>query len=192
MLQRFLFAALVSGFVLGNAPPASADDFEDSLLKKFQRQNQKGTQSVKDDVESNLLKVTTMAPVQPEKALDLLRQTRDLLDAAQGLSKADRDALNRKLEDGFKDVKARIESKQERARVPPEPSDGQQQFFPGNGIVTSQAQFSTTPIVSADRRWVRIGVSGTFSGLSSLFFQQRPVRVPQVFQGPGRGFTIRP
>jgi hypothetical protein len=170
-----------------------ADDLEQSLLQKFQRQNQKGALYVKEDVEKNLLKVTAMAPTDPERALDLLRQTRDLLDNATGLPKADREALARMLDDGFRDVKARLESRQERARVTPEPTTGPVITFQPNIVAAPiQAQVTATPIVSPDRRWVRFGFNGTMSGLGGLFFQPVQFSVPNVLQGPGRGFTIRP
>ena len=194
MLKRLLLPiSACAALILAATDRAPADDFEQSLLKKFQRQNQKNNLFVKDDVEQNLLKVTAMAPTEPERALDLLRQTREMLDAADTLSKADREALARKLDDGFRDVKARLESKQERARVAPDPPTQQQVVLvPNNVPIPSTFRGAVTPIVSPDRRWVRIGFNGSFRGLTGLFGMPVPINVPTILQGPGKGVTVLP
>src|SRR4051794_5918474 len=93
--------------------PARADDFEKALLRKFEQQNQKGSSRVKADVEKNLARAFALSPAEPEKALALLRQTRELLDGDPQLPRAERDVLARQLDDAFRDAKARLESKQQ-------------------------------------------------------------------------------
>jgi hypothetical protein len=167
------------------------DDFEKDLLQKFQKQNQKDAIQVKADVEKLLAEALAVSPLQPEKALMLLWQCRELLDMAGKLPRAEREALARQVDDGFRDARARVESKQEAARAAePKPSQGQV-ISPGVAFVPNIVQVPVnltlgpiTPVVSADRRWVRIGISGRFTFLSGV--RPTPVQVPvQGFvQGP--------
>src|SRR5207302_11446009 len=142
--------------------PASAqasDDYETDLLKKFQRQNQKGTVDARSEIEKTLAEALAVGPSDPDKALALVRKSKELLDAAVSLPRGERDALARKLEDGFRDARARLESKQEAEKRPPPTEEvlgGPIQFKPNIGTVTSTYSGSVTPTVSPDRGWVRI------------------------------------
>jgi hypothetical protein len=51
---------------------------------------------------------------------------------------------------------------------------------------------SVTPVVGADRRWVRIGGTFGFSGLTGIRLIQFPQFLPNILDGPGRRFTIVP
>jgi hypothetical protein len=166
---------------------ARADDFEKDLLRKYQQQNQKGSLQVTADVEKNLARALALSPLEPEKALQILRQTKELLDGADALPRADRDALNRRLADAFRDAKARLESQAlSTSKAPVEKvANGGIIFQPNNVPIPSSASFTATPVVLPDRRWVRIGVSGTFTGLTGLRLTPVQIPVPTLLQGPG-------
>jgi hypothetical protein len=169
------------------------DDFEAALLKKFQKQNDKAGLQAKADVEKTLALAVALSPKEPEKALDLLRQARELLADADQLARAEKDALARKLDDAARDAKARLQSKQEQAKsqVPNgEVQGGTIIFQPNIAPVKIQSTLSATPVVSPDRRWVRIGVRGSFSILSGVNPTPVQVPVPTILQGPGRFFTV--
>ena len=159
------------------------DDLETGLLQKFQQQSQKAALQAKQDVEKNLARALELSPTDPERALELLRQSKELLFAADRLPRQERDALMKKLDDGFRDARARLESQQEAARraaalvkpvpsttAPSEPDAKYERklavspivFRPNIVAVPSAAQAQVTPVVSADRRWVRINLSGSF------------------------------
>ena len=142
----------------------AADDFEAALLRKFTKQNQNSVTHVKLQVERNLAKAILLGQAEPEKAYLLLRETQFLLDEADTLSRAERDVLMRKLDDGFRDAKARLDSQRQQSK--PQPTEevaGPVQLGPITGTYQSQSQATVTPIVSPDRRWVRISFSGSFS-----------------------------
>jgi hypothetical protein len=182
------WAALALALSLGTA---RADDFETDLLRKYQRQNRKDDQQVKLDVEANLARALTLSPVDPEKALDLLRRTRELLDTADLLPRAEREALARRLEDGFRDARARIESQKQWAKTPvPVKSDGQILLGPNNAPFTSVASVTVTPVVLPGRRWVRIGFAGGFSVVGPGMRIPINIPVPNIVEGPGRGYTV--
>jgi hypothetical protein len=172
--------------------PARADDFEKALLRKYQQQGQQGSLQVKADVEKNLARAADLSPTEPEKALALLRQTRELLDAANDLPREERNELACKLDDGFRDAKARLESLQQLLKAPPpEPTVGP--VIPPTIVgVPFRASATVTPIVSPDRRWVRISMSGSFTFLSGLRPVPVQIPVPTLLQGPfGRLILVR-
>ncbi len=109
-----------------------------------------------------------------------------MLSTADGLPRPEKVLLARQLDNGFRDVKARLESKAEAARklvkaLPPAATaDGRllKKLETGPGAtamrepkrdpkLTVSPIFSSSatvrPVVSADRRWVRISFSGMFS-----------------------------
>ncbi len=175
--------------LLGTDPESAWADPELDLLQKFQRQNQKTALQVKQDVEENLARAATLSPGEPERALDILRQTRELLDAAEALPRAEKSVLARKVDDAFRYARERLESKLEAARVlaklaKPVPEPEAQRlamptgpsaaagkklavspilFEPIMGLRTGAADTGVTAVVLPDRRWVRISFSGAFS-----------------------------
>jgi hypothetical protein len=147
---------------------SAADDFETALLRKFTKQNQSSVIQLKLQVEKNLTKAILLGQAEPEKAYLLLRETQFLLDEADTLSRAERDVLMRKLDDGCRDAKARLDSKRQQSKPrPTEEAAGPVLLGPIIGTYQSQSQATVTPIVSPDRRWVRISFSGSF------FFRSR-------------------
>ena len=73
--------------------------------------------------------------------------------------------------------------------------------IPGAGAVVTQPNlvpfqnsgaFQVTPVASPDRRWVRIGVSGSFNFVQPGPFVPVFTPVPTILQGPGRGLTVAP
>jgi hypothetical protein len=78
--------------------------------------------------------------------------------------------LERRLAEGFRDAKARLESKKELAKNTTPTEEvlaGPVQLRPNIVPISSQLSGTVTPIVSPDRRWVRISLSGSF------FFRSR-------------------
>jgi hypothetical protein len=166
-VRRAAWAALV---LLMPVCAQAADDFEADLLRKFQKQNQNATRDVKSVVEKNVAQALALGSSEPEKAYLLLQETRFLLDAADRLPRPEREALERKLAEGFRDAKARLESKKELARSTTPTEEvlaGPVQLRPNIVPISSQLSGTVTPIVSPDRRWVRISLSGSF------FFRSR-------------------
>jgi hypothetical protein len=167
-------------------------DEETDLLQKFQQQNQKAALEAKASVEKNVAQALAISAQEPEQALGLLRHARAALFAADGLPRPEKVLLTRKLDDGFRDAKDRLKSKEEQlkalakaAAVPDAQGDAKLlkklEAAPyadaGKGkvsvspilfqpnIVPQVLSSSTTvtPVVSPDRRWVRISFSGAFS-----------------------------
>jgi hypothetical protein len=189
MIRRYYFSSVGLNALLVGAlmTPTVCADVETDLLQKFQQQNQSTAVKARDQVERNLAQALSVSAQEPEKALELLRQSREVLDAATALPRADKVLLARKLDDGFRDAKARLESKEEEARrlaalakpvQPPTKSEPGTPyasvkdprltvspilFFPRMGLVQQQAAGTVTPVVLPDRRWVRISVSVGFA-----------------------------
>jgi hypothetical protein len=143
----------------------AADDFEADLLRKFQKQNQNASRDVRSVVEKNVAQALALGSSDPEKAYLLLQETRYTLDTADRLPRSEREALERRLAEGFRDAKARLESKKELARVTKtndEVLQGPVILKPNIVPIASQLSTQVTPVVSPDRRWVRISLSGAF------------------------------
>ena len=126
-------------------------DFETALLQKFQHQNQNAALQLKQDVEKSLAQAAALSPLEPEKALDLLRKCKDLLHDAGTLPRPDKDLLLRKLEESFQQAKDRLKSKEEAAKaIDPNPSSD---LIPLKKLAVSQAfftpNFTTVPSQSA-------------------------------------------
>jgi hypothetical protein len=168
MVDRMrLHAAWAALLFLVPVSTCAADDFEADLLRKFKKQNQHAVVQVKVEVEKNLAKALALGPAEPEKAYLLLRETQFLLDRASTLSRVERDMLMRRLDDGFRDAKARLDSKKQLDKTPPLPNGpvlagGPIRFQPIIGSYSPQATIQVAPVVGPGRRWVRIGVSGSF------------------------------
>lgn len=163
-------AAWVPLFLLMPICAHAADDFEADLLRKFQKQNQYASRDVRSVVEKNVAQALVLGSSEPEKAFLLLQETRYLLDAADRLPRPERDALERKLAEGFRDARARLESKKELSRNTPPTEEilgGPVLLKPNIVPIASQLSTQVTPVVSPDRRWVRLSISGNF------FFRSR-------------------
>lgn len=197
---------LLAGGALGS-------DFEAQLLKKFQNDNQAAAQRLKQEVEGLLAQADAYRTAEPERALALYQKCLPLLGEPQWNSE-DRKKLERKVSDGVRQAKASVEQKrlEEASQAASLKKDnaaaGLKSYYPLSPmqpvvspplffapVVTpfpSNIALQTTPVVSADRRYVRIGVSGGFS-----FFRPGPIvpvqiPVPTVLQGPGNGVTVLP
>ena len=186
------YTACIAIMLMGMCAARARADQESDLLKKFQQQNHKAAAQAKALVEKNAARAFQISAQEPEQALELLRQAREVLSAADALPRSEKLLLSRTLDDGFRDVKARLESKAEAARklakaFPTETSDDGKQlkkfesppgatakvdqqpgvkpilFVPNIVPLTYSSATSVTPIVSPDRRWVRISFSGGFS-----------------------------
>jgi hypothetical protein len=205
-------------FWLVSGPASAADDYESELLRKFKKQNQKSAQQVKETVEENIARALAISPQEPEKALTLLRESKALLDESDKMPRAQRVVLASQLENGFRDARARLESKQQAAMaaamtaarasareverqaklaknatiLPSAADDPKSKVKVSPFGVTSTAAMDATPVVGPGRRWVRIGGSFGFSGLTGvrLIPIQRLIR--NVVDGPAGRFIIIP
>src|SRR5262249_31052964 len=112
--RRASIWAVTACAVLG---PSARADFEADLLKSFQKQNQQSARQVKVDVEASLARALALAPAEPEKALDILRKSQDLLRDDDKLAKVEREALASKVRVRLQDVRERLRSKEEAAKA---------------------------------------------------------------------------
>jgi hypothetical protein len=190
LLRSVVCAALVLVGVVAQRSSAQEAD----LLRKFQKQNQKAAQQAKVLVEKNASRALEISAQRPEQALELLRQAREALAAADALPRPEKARLAHTLDNGFRDVKARLQSKAEAERVklakalPPAPAapTAEEKLFKTVGTPGAMAtrdpkltvrpilfqpnmvpvfyssSASVLPVVSPDRRWVRISISGSF------------------------------
>jgi hypothetical protein len=190
LLRRTALAALI--ILAARAPGARADQ-ESDLLRKFQQQNQQVAQQAKASIEKTVDKAFEIVAERPEQALELFRQARDVLNATESLSRSDKAPLARRLDEGFRNVKARLDSQAAAAAalkvmkpLPPDETASAKLLKKPDGVTGGTARdpklrvspilfqsyqrpmvfssdSSVTPIVSPDRRWVRISLSGFFS-----------------------------
>jgi len=184
-------AAAIALVSLTAAASTVRADQESDLLRKFQQQNQQAAQQAKETVEKSVQRAFEVIAQEPEQALEILRQAREVLNGADALPRPDKVLLTRRLDEGFRNVKARLESKEEAAKklakpLAPEATadaklfkkvDGatgaaardpklgvRQLIFESNNVpMTFSSSASVAPVVSPDRRWVRISISGMFS-----------------------------
>lgn len=191
LLVHITYVAIIHLAVGGSVARA---DQEAELLQKFQKQNEQAALKAKAIVENNAARALQISAQEPEQALELLRQARQVLSTADGLARPEKLLLARKLDDGFRDVKARLQSKEEVARnlakalapgqaapadsklvkkVVAVPAAGATRdpkmavrpiLFEANMVpVNYNSATSVAPVVSPDRRWVRISFGGAFS-----------------------------
>jgi hypothetical protein len=186
-------------------------DFEDQLLQKFKSQNNQAADKLKQEVQEALGRATSLHGQDPFKLLDLLRKKLVQLQEDAHLPRAEKAPLMQKLTerlDELRDVVAEIRRKEEAAKPKvvvkkSEPGDSDDGPFvparPGKFGVSpfvpvpiNQTLGPITPVVSSDRRFVRIGISGTFSMALPGPIIPIHVPVPTILLGPGRGVTIGP
>ena len=185
---------IITLLLMGLHAPLARAQQEADLLRKFQKQNTKAAAQAKALVEKNATRALAIASQEPEQALELLRQARDVLGSADALPRPEKTQLARTLDDGMRNVKAHLESKAQAARklakelerqtpqdskllkkleTPPgttttarrdqKPGVSPILFVPNIVPVTYSSSTTVTPVVSPDRRWVRIGFAGGFS-----------------------------
>jgi hypothetical protein len=184
MMRRSLVADLTSAALVLASVQSTWAQGDSDLLQRFQQQNQQAALKARQQIEKNVTEALSISAQDPDRALELLRQGREWLAEAGALSRPEKVALARKLDDGFRDARARLESRAEAARLAalmaqppksPEPvtaADGRRAAksqitpiifvpnivpYPVGGTVT------VAPVISADRRWVRINFSGGFT-----------------------------
>jgi len=201
----------VFSILLVAASQAQAD-FEADLLQKFQQQHQKSAFDARTEIQK-LLQRAAALNAEPEKALEILRRGKEHLDAADKLPRAEKESLARRLDDMLREVKERVRAqeavaKEEAAKGSALIAEFEAKldakkdkklavspifFTPQFTPVPSQANVQVTPVVSPNRMWVRVGVSGTFT-FPSANAPLVPVQIvtPTILQGPGRGFTVVP
>jgi ferredoxin len=203
IMNFFLRTCIGVVFCQVAAAPLRAD-FESDLLEKFQNQNQQAVRRLKQELENQLAKAAALCPVEPEKTLDLLQQTQQILHEESKLSKDDRADFSQRIKERLHEARERIKSKVEAAKAatptvvsayktPQSLTQVSQPIFvPVLTQVPVQSSLQVTPVVSADRRFVRIGVSGSFAmpTLGPLVPIQIPV--PTILQGPGNAITVLP
>jgi hypothetical protein len=196
-------------------------DFESQLLQKFQSQNQGAAAKLKSEITGRLAQAATFRTSRPEHALELIRKNLERLEGDSLLQRDERAGFIRECQERVRDLKdliAQMEKEKEKEREkekealarertakPVDPLAGawtsksyptmsskeDAELLRRRGVGQAFANVQVTPVVSADRRFVRIGLSGTFvtPGLGPVV----PIQgvVPSVFPGPGPGvFTV--
>jgi hypothetical protein len=139
--------ALAALAVLAAAPFGRGDDIEDRLLAKVRQRQADEGRELEREVTEALARAKSLAP---EKARGLLRASRARLRDDRYLPAEARKRLLRQVED-------RLDSVREKIAKAPRVAE-----------VAGAAGVQVTPVVSADRRFVRVGLSGTFVAPSGL------------------------
>jgi hypothetical protein len=194
------FLVLGSGFCRADA--------EDSLLKKFQTQNQTSAEKLKQAVSETLARANSPGKEDSAKLLDLLRKNLMQLQEDRQLTKAERAALIQKVQERLKDLKEEVAEKSKKdttiVRLQPgtgslglpdiQAGPGQPTIIPRGPVggpmgISPFSAFTVTPVVNAGATSVRVNISGTFTipTMGPLIPIQIPV--PSVFYGPGKKFT---
>ncbi len=197
----------------------SRADFEAKLLRKFQQQNQAAADKLKQEVADTLARAESPA-TDPDQAQEQLHQCLLKLQEDSQLLREERTGLTRKVQDRLGEMKTAAEKKRQAvakqtdpanvlatagaagvvpAALPPSAKASPPVKPPANpalgrpAVAQAGAAFQVTPAVSADRRFVRIGVNGTFT-FPNLRAPLVPIQipVPTVLYGPGKGKTVGP
>jgi hypothetical protein len=150
-------------------------DFESQLLQRFQNKNQSAADKLKQDVAENLARAASTGDPEPKKYLERLQANLRQLQDDSYLPKTERDSLIEqvnvrvqilkeevaKLTPKVPDLPLEITKAKEDTETDVVPRERRRRVAP---IFNSQSSFQVTPVVSPGRRWVRIGISGGFSG----------------------------
>src|SRR5262245_58821338 len=192
--------SLVAAALIALSATAAAAQSSAAKKEAAQKQAEKkqAADQVKKEVKGLIADAADAARTNPEKAYDILRRA---LDAAQdpALSKSERLDLSVMVETRMDDVRKQMETlaKAKASSMSNQTGDASSasaagkkgQFSPSSGFASG----SFTPVVSGDRRSVRISVRGTF-GMITPTGPMIPVQipVPQILYGPGKGFTAGP
>jgi len=180
-------------------------DFEAQLFEKYRKQNQAAVDKWVQEVDSALVRAATLQTSDPKTASALLRAALDAMDKEPAAPGEDRVTLRRRLHDALAPLESAVaqrEGEEEKRKLDwarSEMRKAQEKSAPGNTSVSPPffaplpniASLQVTPVVSADRRYVRIGVSGGFA-IPRVNYTAVPVVTPTVLQGPGRGVTVLP
>jgi hypothetical protein len=181
-------------------------DHEDRLLERFKDQNQSGAAKLKQEVMQNLARAESPGHQEPDKLLPCLQDNLKRLQEDAHLPGDERLALISQVKERLRDLRLILEEKrrQELARETllletlrgnrlAEPTElAKKQAKVGQwAAVPSAASAQVTPVASPGRRWVRLGITGSF--FMPLPGPLIPVQaaVPSIFFGPGRGVTVR-
>ncbi|HYT95448.1 MAG TPA: hypothetical protein VEL76_42405 [Gemmataceae bacterium] len=215
-------AALTLTLTLGafNLAKCRADEFDDKL-KQFQKQRAGEAVALQAEVKDALTKAPALAHSSPAKAEKLLRPllTR-LLDDTQ-LPQEERLAFLRQLKgqlDGFQELVAEEPQKQV-AHEQPQPApatlgetkSGHASDWAAKPATSADSPSKTaksaqpkgqglgnvtlgpiTPVVSADRRFVRVGISGTFffPNVNNSYVPIQTAIPTILYNGPPTGVSI--
>ncbi|MFO0967939.1 MAG: hypothetical protein U0793_20455 [Gemmataceae bacterium] len=215
-MNRMLLAGML---VLGGAGLARAD-FEADLLAQYQKDDRATADKLRREIEGALAQAGSLR-YDPERAEKLLRAGLDLLNKDKALPAADRAGLAGRVEQKLTEIRGVIaarksdEDKRKRewaatelakTKTPyvggtkflggpteqPEPRERSPIFFsPLVAPFPSSADVTVTPVVSPDRRWVRIGISAGFI-FPRISYVPVPVVTPTVLEGPGKNLTVLP
>ncbi|MCI0461346.1 MAG: hypothetical protein L0Z62_30730 [Gemmataceae bacterium] len=172
-------------------------DFEDKLLDRFRQEKEAAAQDLKREVADVLARASSTAPGNPEEVIGQLRKILTRLRDDYLLPRADRDALLRQVQERLRALEPVVPAKDEkeapaRERPAPTPKRKRQPAEePGRGLqafgaVPRAANLQVTPVVSGDRRFVRVRVAGTFT-VPNFNAPLVPIQipVPTLLYGPG-------
>jgi hypothetical protein len=210
--KRFLVIATCGLICLSAAGRALG---QNQLLQKFKKQNEAAVEKLKADVNANLIEAQS-ANRDVDKSLSLLTGNLIQLQDDTNLSKEERSKLLRAVQDRVDALRAFIaaEKKRQDALKPKvqivrkedgKPGGKTMVLGPGD-LPSEQANLKVgqifqqpvpvggqlgpiTPVVSADRMSVRVGINGTFFAprFNYVPFQ---FAIPTTYYGPGKGFTV--
>jgi len=146
-------------------------DYESKLLDRFRKQNQTAAEQIKQRTETNLLRAESLRSTAPDEAVHLLRQCLHELEDDIGLSSDERSYLLRSVTSRLHEVEVLAAAKRRRDLQSLEQSladSAVAEPAPAGRLQVGQAAgaFQVTPVVSGDRRFVRIGVNGIFTSMS--------------------------
>lgn len=199
-LLRWAVIAVTVGLMSRDGPTRA--DVESELLQKFQKQNQAADRKLVIEVENALAQASSS---DLEQARQLLFAAKGLLQGDASLSREQRESLFRRVDmhlrlvqNGLEEkrkqeaaaaaVAAAEEAKAKKNRLEVKPSF----FSPIITPVPSGGKFEASPVVSPDRMWVRIRLSGNFTIPQLGPPVPIPLLAPNLLQGPGRGNTLVP
>jgi hypothetical protein len=192
-------ALSVSVLLLILAPPGTQTcrgDFEDKLLDRFRQEKEAAVQDLRREVAEILARASSTAPADPAEVMGQLRKSLTRLRDDYLLPRADRDVLLRQVQERLQALEP-VSAKQEKetpARERPAPAPKRERppsEEPGRGLqafgaVPQGANLQVTPVVSADRRFVRVRVAGRFTvpNFNTLLVPIQ-IPVPTLLYGPG-------
>jgi hypothetical protein len=196
--------SLLGTLLLVLVPIEARADFESRLLGKFKNQNQAAADKLKQDVASVLARTQSLGESDPAQLLVSVQENLRRLRDDSALPKGERLSLAEKLADRLQMLKEVVAEKQKKEAREPEPAAAESEELASRDdddvaakekrkrvgqAFASSSSFAVTPVASADRRYVRISVAGTFNFFRPVQFPlQFPV--PTVLYGPGNRFTV--
>lgn len=190
MAGKWLIPMLVCAFAVSNAAAQSK-----SSSSKANTQKQEAAKALRQEVASVLADADGAAD--PERGYDLLRRALHALAEPSPLAGRERLDLVVRVEERMDKMRHRMTAMKEsksssgsgQASSASSAAKKQGQFAP---VFASSSNAQVTPVVSADRRFVRIGIRGTFGLVTPGPLVPVQIPVPQFLYGPGKGFTADP